>query len=252
MIARTDALLVPIETDTAEAAHNVIISLPDDPASEQSIAEGDVSLESSGDLEARISIRMGATRAAQMRTILAGIAPGQRQYFFEQLALRLFPGVNGASGEVHNEYDIGRPLEIAFSCRAPHFLDLSRGMADMEQLVPALGLRKMYGAGTRRFPLYVDAPLFETATFRLHLPPGVSVLHRPADLRLQTEFGNYSVSFRTVSAGELEIQRAFRVPVQVVPPERFPAFSQFALRIDDAERQRLTLRREQPLASAAH
>ncbi len=251
-IARSDALLVPIEPLSGELARDATVSLPDDPASEQSVADGDISLQSSGDLEARISIRMGATRAAQMRSILSGIAPGQRQHFFERLALRLFPGVSEANGEVRNEYDVDHPLEVLLSCRAPHFVELSLDSADIDQLVPALGLRKMYGSGSRRFPLYVDAPLFEAATFRLHLPPGVSVLRRPADLRLRNEFGDYSVAFRPIGRRDLEIQRAFRIPVQVVPPERFPAFSQFSLRIDDAERQRLTLHRDQPLVSASH
>jgi hypothetical protein len=194
---------------------------------------------------------MGATRAAQMRSVLAGIPPAQRQHFFEQLALRIFSGASSAGGEVRNEYDLERPLEILLICRAPHFVNLATGVADMDQLVPALGLRKMYGAGYRRFPLYLDEPLFETATFRLRLPAHTLVAHRPADVQLKTEFGHYSLTSRQLADGRWEIRRAFRVPVQVVAPDQFSAFSRFALRIEDAERQRLTLQRDDALRSAA-
>jgi tetratricopeptide (TPR) repeat protein len=248
-IERRDALLILLETASVELAQNPIVSLPDTSATEQSVAEGDVSLDDAGGLEARISIRMGATRAAQMRSILAGIEPGQRQHFFEQLALRIFPGAAGASGEVRNEYDLERPLEILLTCRAPHFADLAAGAADIDQLVPALGLRKMYGAGFRRFPLYIDAPLYETASFRVHLPAHTVVRHHPADVLLKTGFGEYSVTFRQLGDRELEVRRAFRVPVQVVPPEQFPAFSKFSLQIDEAERQRITLQRDATMAS---
>jgi len=39
----------------------------------------------------------------------------------------------------------------------------------------------------------------------------------------------------------IEIQRSFEIPVQVIAPERYPDFARFAGRIDDAERQRITL-----------
>ncbi len=245
-VARSDALLVPIETDPV-LARNAVVSLADVFSTEQSVADGDIVLDDAGDLEARITIRMGATRAAQMRSILAGIAPGQRQHFFEQLALRICPGAGGASGVVRHETDFERPLEIRLTCRAPHYINPA-GSSDMDQLVPVLGLSKMYGTGSRRFPLYIDAPLFESATFRLRLPAGIAVARRPADLVLRTEFGEYSAIFRQTADHELEIQRSFHIPVQVVAPARFAAFSQFALQIDDAERQRITLLWERPAA----
>jgi hypothetical protein len=63
------------------------------------------------------------------------------------------------------------------------------------------------------------------------------------DFQLSSQFGEYSVSFRSTAAGQLEITRRFRIPVQVIPAERFREFSRFAARIDEAERQRLNLER---------
>ncbi|MGZ4873905.1 MAG: hypothetical protein ACXV5R_01940, partial [Candidatus Angelobacter sp.] len=40
---------------------------------------------------------------------------------------------------------------------------------------------------------------------------------------------------------QVDIHRDFRIPVQVIAPEKYVAFVNFALRIDEAERQRISL-----------
>ena len=41
----------------------------------------------------------------------------------------------------------------------------------------------------------------------------------------------------------LRIVRSFRIPVQEITPGDYPAFSDFALRIDNAEREQLQVHR---------
>ena len=136
-------------------------------------------------------------------------------------------------------------------CRAPQFVNLSGQTADLDQFVPTLGLKKMYATGSeRKFPLFVDTPLFETATFRVHLPEGTRMMHLAADAQLRSEFGRYSVSFRQVQPGVVEIRRDFRIPVQVVPEQKIGAFRSFAAQIDNAERQRMTVGTFQSTAAA--
>jgi hypothetical protein len=101
----------------------------------------------------------------------------------------------------------------------------------------------MYSGSRRSFPLYIDTPLVESANFRLHLPEGMRLAGGPPELNLSGAFGSYSLKLRQVSPEELDIQRSFHIPVQVVAPERFGEFSTFASKIDQAERQRITLRR---------
>jgi hypothetical protein len=241
-VEHADALFVPVDSQATAAA---IRPVPGTPASDHSVAEGDVTVDEGGGLWAKLTIRMGAWRSAQMRSILAGIEPAARNRFFEQLALRIFAGTTDASGEVRNESEPDRPLELTVTCRAPHFVNLSGTSADMEQLVPALGLRKLYAnMASRKFPLYIDTPLFETATFRVHLPKQVRVAVRTTDLQLESEFGSYSVRFRQLAPNEFELERGFRIPVQVVSPDKFPAFSRFANRIDEVERQRFVLEKQ--------
>jgi hypothetical protein len=68
----------------------------------------------------------------------------------------------------------------------------------------------------------------------------VQVVTLPKDFTEKSEFGEYSARFMRSGQG-LSIQRDFYVPVQVVAPEKYAAFAKFAGRIDEAERQRISL-----------
>ncbi len=239
---RSRALLVPVERASASAP--LFIALPGTADSEQSLADGDVAFDADGNLSAKLRITLGTWRASQIRSILRGIAPGGRQRFFEQLATRIFPGAMDVVGDAVNENDPQRPLELRVRCRAPHFLNSTGGSTDLDQLAPALGLRKMYaGTSARRFPLYIDNPLFETTRFRVRLPDTLRVAELAPDFTAEGRFGNYAVRFRQTSPHEFEITRSFHIPVQVIPPAEYPEFARFAIRVDDVERQRLTLER---------
>lgn len=186
-----------------------------------------------------------------MRSVLRSIATGGRQPFFEQLAARTFPGAEQVRREVREEHDPDRPLLLHIVCRSPGFASFTGALVDIDQLAPALNLRKMYvSPGPRRFSLYIDTALFETATFRLHLPANVRLRNRANDLEESSRFGAYAVHFRQPTPRAIEISRSFHIPVQVVQPAQYEDFAGFATRIDDAERQRLTLERFEISASA--
>ncbi len=241
-----DALLVrgSLEGGIGMAARSpsMIVALPASRGSNESRADADLTLDADGNLSADIRIALSTWRAAQMRSILAGIAPGQRGQFFQQLAMRILPGAGPTTGEVRNENDSDGELVLTVHTRAPHFLPLSGALVDMDQLVPALGLRRMYvGNASRQHPLFIDTPLVESATFRLHLPDGIAVARPASGAEFTSEFGSYAVSFRPIAQNVLEIRRSFRIPVQIIPTDRFEDFRRFALRVDDLERQRITL-----------
>jgi hypothetical protein len=243
-IERKDALFVSLK-ELHPQESQLITSVPTPLLDERSVADADVKFNEAGDLSARVSIRMGAARSAQMRSILSSIEPDRRKHFFEQLAMRIFPGAADATGEVRNETDPDRTLEIVLNCHAPHFVNFQGPTADLDQLVPALGLRKMYvRVGSRRTPLYIDTPLFETAVFHVTLPETMGFAVLAGNMTESNEFGSYAVAFRQQAANKAEIRREFRIPVQVVEPDRFEGFSRFAARIDDAERQRLLVERK--------
>ena len=71
----------------------------------------------------------------------------------------------------------------------------------------------------------------------------MSLLGAAPELNVSGAFGSYSLSLRRLSPEVVDIQRSFRIPVQVVAPEHYAEFSMFAAKIDEAERQKITLQR---------
>ena len=244
-VAAGQALEVPLRRPR-KAEPLIALSLPLD--REENVATADLELDHDGNAAVRMEIRLGSHRGAQMRETLRGMGSAQRQQLFEQVAARIFPGATAVTGAARNAADLEQPLILEFRCSVPRLLDLERlseqETLDVGQLVPALGLKRMYAsAATRRFPLLVEEPLFETTTFRLHLPEGVRVAQRARDTRLNSEFGSYEVGFRQPDARTLEVRRGFRIPAQVIAPAAYPAFARFAAQIEGAERERLSLAR---------
>jgi hypothetical protein len=231
-----------------------LVALRPSAAREENFADADIRLDAGGNAEARLDIRMGSYRAAQMRAQLRGLRSAERDQFFEQIALRIFPGAVSVAATVRHESDAERPLSIELRCRVPQLIQLTRlaeeDALDIDQLVPPLGLKRMYAAAAeRKFALAIEVPLFESATFRLHLPDAVTVAQRARDFRLENEFGSYTVEFRQPDARTLEVRRSFRIPAQVVEATAYPAFARFAGQIEEAERQRLSLARLKQTAS---
>jgi hypothetical protein len=62
----------------------------------------------------------------------------------------------------------------------------------------------------------------------------------PADFGEKTEFGEYTLRFVRLGQ-QIDIHRDFHIPVQVIAPDKYAAFVNFAMRIDDTERQRISL-----------
>jgi tetratricopeptide (TPR) repeat protein len=238
LLDRREALAVPM---LPHGSARTLISL-DIHQSEQSTAEGILRIGPQGGLDARLTLRLGASRSAQMRTMLAGIDPGGRPQFLRDLAERIFPGARDTTGEILNERELDRPLEVVLHCRSSQFPDLAGTPLELEQFVPGLGLRQLYAiADSRRFPLLIDTPLVERTSFRIELPANVHLARRINTVDIRNDFGRYRVSARELNAGSFEITRDFDIPVQVIAPARYPEFRLFATQIDEAERQRFVL-----------
>jgi hypothetical protein len=62
----------------------------------------------------------------------------------------------------------------------------------------------------------------------------------PSDFTDKTEFGEYALRFVRLPH-QVDIHRDFHIPVQVIAPDKYGAFVNFAARIDEAESQRISL-----------
>lgn len=238
------ALLIPLTLPNMDNrdVFPEVISLSARPMQEQSVAEGDLFLGISGTLAASIRIRLGATRAQEVRAILRSGGDTERQNYFEQLASRIFSGATDVRGRVLRISDPEQPLELKLEFSVPHFITAQAGLKEISQLAPVLGFHSFAGKSeNRRFPLLQDSLFFESTTFHLHLPPGVFIDSAPRDFFTSGEFGVYAVRF-SQQQEQLDVTREFEIPVQVVEPQRFPAFVAFARAIDEAEHRPIMLR----------
>jgi hypothetical protein len=241
-----EAHLIPLLPD--EEKKTEIVALNPRLAAEKSVAEADLSF-SEGDLVANIHVQLGSVRAQEVRNLLRSAGEREKQAFFEQLAMRIFPGAASVTGTAAHENDPEQPLRLSVRCTVPQFINRQSGAAEINQLAPALGLATLYAkTPTRKFPLLIDSLFFESTVFHLHLPDGMEAHSLPSDFTDRTEFGEYALRFVGMPH-QIDIHRDFRIPVQVIMPDKYGAFVNFALRIDEAERQRISLESRKDAAS---
>jgi len=242
-----EARMVPLLGE--EEKKPEIVALDPRLAGEKSVAEADVSF-SNGNLVADIRVQLGSMRAQEVRNLLRSAGEREHDIFFEQLATRIFPDVSTVTGTTAHENDPEQPLKLSIHCTVPQFINPQSGAAEITQLAPALGLATLYArTPTRKFPLLIESLFFESTVFHLHLPDDMDVKALPADFTERTEFGEYALRFVRLPR-QIDIHRDFRIPVQVVAPEKYPAFLAFALRVDEAERQRISLQTMKGAAGA--
>jgi hypothetical protein len=233
-----EAHLVPLLPE--EEKKPEIVALNPRVADEKSLAEADLSF-SEGDLVASIHVQLGSIRAQEVRSMLRSASEVDRQAFFEQLAMRIFPGAALVTGVALHENDPEQPLKLSIHCTVPQFINRQNSAAEINQLAPSLGLATLYAKmATRKFPLLIDSLFFESTVFHLHLPDSFEIHSLPTDFTEKTEFGEYTLRFVRMPH-QVDVHRDFRIPVQVIAPDKYGAFVSFALRIDEAERQRISL-----------
>jgi tetratricopeptide (TPR) repeat protein len=241
-----EAHLIPLLLE--EEKKTEIVALSPQLAGEKSLAEADLSF-SDADLVASIHVQLGSVRAQEVRALLRSAGERERQAFFEQLAMRIFPGAVSVIGTAAHENDPEQPLKLSVRCMVPQFINRQSDAAEINQLAPALGLATLYAkTPTRKFPLLIDSLLFESTVFHLRLPDSIEVHSLPADFTDKTEFGEYALRFVRMPH-QVDIHRDFRIPVQVIAPDKYSVFLNFALRIDEAERQRISLETRKEPAS---
>jgi hypothetical protein len=242
-----DAHLIPFLAE--EEKKSGLVALAARAASEKSVAEADLSFRE-GDLVADVEVQLGSVRAQEVRIMLRNAGEQERQALFEQLAMRIFPGATAVTGNAAHENDPEQPLKLSVRCTVPQFINRQSAVAEINQLAPALGLATLYAkTPMRKFPLYIESLFFESTIFHLHLPDGMEVHSLPANFADKTEFGEYALRFVRLPH-QVDIHRDFRIPVQVIAPEKYASFVNFALRIDEAERQRISLETRKDTAGA--
>jgi hypothetical protein len=243
VIDRNRALLISLPSNPPEQMSDTpqVVALSLTPAQERSVGEGDLFLDSHGNLTAAIHIKPGSARSQEIRASLRSADDQQRLSFLERLAERLFSGATSVHGQIVHLNNPEQPLEITLNCYVPQFLNMQRGRRKIGQLAPLLGLRTaLTSSATRHSPLLLDTAFLENAIFHLHLPQGVAVAVLPRDFAVHSEFGDYAVKF-SYANGQLNVARQFEIPVQMIEAVHYRGFQDFVQKIDEAEQQQIIL-----------
>src|SRR5205085_10456472 len=214
---------------------------------QRSTATANLRLDESGSIFGTINIQFGSLRSAQMRTTLRKLSSKDRSEYFDEIAGRILPNANEISAIVMHEDDPEQPLELELQVKATKFTRWIGPELQLGQIVPALGLSRLYATlPQRRDAVVIETPLVESSEFIVHLPPGVESLRLPEMVELKSSFGEYRAEFNN-DRDRLRIVRSFRIPMQEISAADYPAFSRFAFQIDSAERELIQLHRS-PLA----
>ncbi|HJW99696.1 MAG TPA: DUF3858 domain-containing protein, partial [Terriglobales bacterium] len=208
---------------------------------QRSTATADLQLDELGNIGGTIGITFGSLRGSQIRTTVRRLSAKERKEYFEEIATRILPNANDVSATLMHEDDPEQPLELELQVKAMKFARWNGPELQSGQIVPALGLSRMYATlPKRRDALVVDAPLIESSEFVVHLPSGVEPVRLPEGVDLKSSFGEYRTEFKRDGDG-LRIIRSFRIPMQEIAASEYPAFSRFAFQIDTAERELIQL-----------
>jgi hypothetical protein len=161
--------------------------------------------------------------------------------YFERIASQILPEVLSVKAAVKHDEQLGQPVELDLEVTTRSLANWNASRFDVGQLIPPLGLSRMYATlASRREDLLIDAPLVEHSEFRLHLPSGMRVAQLPESLQAKNRFGEYRASF-SVDNQTLKIVHDFKIPPQVISSSEYSSFQNFAIQIDNFERQSVTL-----------
>ena len=172
----------------ARMKQSLIVPRSTDQRSEATAA---LQLDASGNLSGNIRIHFGSFRSAQMRQVLRTTVARHRQALFEQIASRILPTVNEVSATVRHEEDPEQPLELELHVRAPKFGRWNDNELHFDQMVPALGLSRLYATlPERQQPVLLDTPLVESSEFVIKLPAGLEAVRTHNYMDVKSNLGS--------------------------------------------------------------
>ncbi len=194
-------------------------------------AEIDVSLDFTGNMGFAVKEQLREVPKAQMKRTVTGIVS------------RIVPGIS--LGEYTLDGLEGEDAPVAFRAKGTHktFLDVRNGEASCKLPFPALDLGRIAaGEGARKLPFLLQRASVGTVRARFELPEGRSLASEHPEVLLEFGGGRYRLAVEEVDARGFTVVREFALPAQVIAPSDYPAFVEFAQRVDESERVRLRLR----------
>ena len=194
-------------------------------------AELDLALEFTGNMGFAVKEQLREVPKAQMKRTVTGIVS------------RIVPGIS--LGEYSLDGLEGDDAPVAFRAKGTHktLFDARDGEFSCKLPFPALDLGRIAaGEGERKLPFLLQRASVGSVRARFELPEGRSLASEHPEVVLEFGGGRYRLAIEDADARGFTVVREFHMPAQVIAAVDFPAFVEFAQRVDEAERVRLRLR----------
>ncbi len=180
--------------------------------------------------------------AAQVREALDAISPDQRDQALQAALSRYFGGAELSSLKLEMQQEVGAPLVVRYSFRAPRFGRLERGKIIIGPLTfPAQLGRRFVEVGSRKTPLYIGDSEGAIASATMKLPAGMhveSMLGQP--IQQVTPFGQYSRA-EAEKGGVFSVEESYLLRMARIPPKDYDAFATFAGEVDLVQARDVTI-----------
>ncbi|HEY2027749.1 MAG TPA: hypothetical protein VGH20_00955 [Myxococcales bacterium] len=176
--------------------------------------------------------------AASLKDALERLDRDQRKQAVESMLGRGLPGVTLETLTTEHENDLGGSAALVYRIKAQFARKEGARLFVPQSVAPGRLLRRWAQLAERTLPLLIDSPDKLTSHVVLELPKGMHLRPGFTPSHLSTPFGRYSFDAHEES-GKLLMDEELDVAGQRVSPQAYPAFVQFARRVDDAQSSEL-------------
>jgi hypothetical protein len=213
-------------------ADGALLRMPVSPASAHAVEraiEGQIA--ANGTLTATVREQFLGASGASTRASYLALGHASFRAAVERRMAAAQPTIRVHTLEVENQS--GSPFTLAASVEAGAYAQLQAGLLLLPMPFDSDEWLRLPAVPSRRTPLRLD-PRVVRETIRLRVPTGFVVDELPEAVRVESEFGEYTVSF-ALEGTQLVATRRLEVPMQEVAPERYEAARGFFLRIRAAD-----------------
>lgn len=167
-----------------------------------------------------------------------------RNYILELMGKGTFQDLRLGDYAFEKQFDISAPLESRYTFTGSRFSDkVSNLYIFRVPYMMAIRPSQALQSGTRTNRLDV-AELCSVAPSRqrvtIHFPDGYQMTELPANISVESEFGQYRVTYTPVENG-LMVEKYQQFYTSIVTPNKFDEFREFYLRVLDLEEGRYAI-----------
>jgi hypothetical protein len=167
------------------------------PSASSEMRTGTLKLSPKGTLSGDVTEGYSGHRAADYRSHLAGKSPAQRETYFHDRIIQMFPDSEITNLKIENIDDATHPLLISYHLDAPLFAQVTGKRILFEPNAFRRADAVLLSATERRYPIEFPYAWFEQDNLRIELPKGFSLenAEQPGDFSFG-DAGEYKLSMK--------------------------------------------------------